>query len=152
MEKDKLIAYVDGSYDKIKDRYSFGCVFLENGKIVNHYAESGNDKDLKAMWNVGGEILGAMRSIQYAIISGYKSIDIYYDYQGIQAWADRTWRAKKPATQTYARFIDESKRKIDINFIKVKAHSNVLYNEIVDNLAKRELNLPYNASILKLNL
>jgi ribonuclease HI len=39
------------------------------------------------MYNVAGEILGSMAAVEKAIELGVKSVDIYFDYMGIRAWA-----------------------------------------------------------------
>ena len=64
-------------------------------------------------------------------------ICIYYDYEGIEKWATHQWKANKIGTQNYQKFMDESRQKIQISFIKVLAHSGDIYNEIADFLFKR---------------
>ena len=56
------------------------------------------------MHNVAGELEGAKRAIDYAIKENAASIDIYYDYQGIESWANGFWKTNKPATKAYAAY------------------------------------------------
>lgn len=134
-----LTAYVDGSYDHEIGRYSFGCVIIT--PLGEEIRESGSNNDPASIQlrNVAGEMLGAMYAIKWAINNGYKSIDLYYDYEGIEKWATHDWKARNPLTAKYAEFMDESAKKLSIRFFKVVAHTGVKYNEEVDRLAKKAL-------------
>lgn len=135
----RLIAYVDGSFDGKLGRYSFGCVLiLWDGRI---YRESGNgdNPQSKALHNVSGEMLGAMYAVRWAIVNGFTSIDIRYDYAGIEQWATHGWRAKTELTQKYAAYMDRCRARIDLIFTKVAAHTGDRYNEEADQLAKAAL-------------
>ena len=68
-------------------------------------------------------------------------ICIYYDYEGIEKWANHQWQANRPGTKAYQSFIDASRQKIDIRFIKVLAHSGDFYNEMADQLAKKAVGI-----------
>ena len=78
-------------------------------------------------------------SINWAIQYNKTKITIYYDYEGIEKWATGEWKANKSITKDYVRFIGEKRNSLDINFIKVPAHSGVRLNEEVDKLAKDAL-------------
>ena len=65
---------------------------------------------------------------------------MFYDYEGIEKWATGEWRAKKELNKkNMFLFIQEKRKIIDIEFIKVQAHSGVELNEEVDTLAKNAL-------------
>ena len=70
-----------------------------------------------------------------------KEITIFYDYQGIESWATGDWKTNNNLTRDYKKFIDEIKSQIDINFVKVKGHSNDKYNDMADELAKQALGI-----------
>ena len=72
---------------------------------------------------------------------GYSSITIYYDYEGIEKWANGIWKANKAGTQRYKEFVAKQREKIEISFSKVAAHTGVKYNEMADQLAKAALGL-----------
>lgn len=139
--KRKLVAYVDGSFSNDLFGYSFGCVFLENGEIIDEMNGAGFDPSLATMRNVAGEIQGAMEAVNYAIEKGYDKIDIYYDYEGIEKWALSLWKTNKPATKAYKDFMVESSTKIRVGFHKVVAHTGVAHNERADALAKKALGI-----------
>lgn len=136
---DKVIAYVDGSYDHSLKKYAFGCVFiLPDGTV---YTESGNgdNPDSLALRNVTGEMLGSMFAVRFAMVNGFKQVEIRYDYEGIEKWVTGAWRSKTDLTQKYAKAMQGWSRAVKIIFTKVAAHTNVYYNEMADQLAKGAL-------------
>ena len=86
----RLVVYVDGSFDVNLQKYSFGCVILlEDGRIIERY---GNGRErrgtvwLLVMWPE--RCSGAMYAVQWAIENGYyASVVLHYDYEGIEKWA-----------------------------------------------------------------
>lgn len=138
--KEHLIAYVDGSYEHSQKRYAYGCALVLPEEVVTLNG-SGAEEDYVSMRNVAGEILGSEQAINWAIEHGYKQITIYYDYEGIEKWANGIWKANKPGTQRYQAFVEEKRKVITISFQKVAAHTGVTYNEMADQLAKKALSL-----------
>ncbi|MGN0153049.1 MAG: viroplasmin family protein [Lachnospiraceae bacterium] len=138
--KTHLIAYVDGSYEHSRKQYAYGCVLVLKDQLVTLNG-SGNDEEYVTMRNVAGEILGSEQAVTWAVEHGYEAITIYYDYEGIEKWANGIWKANKTGTQRYKAFIAEKREKIDIFFCKVAAHTGVKYNEMADQLAKEALGL-----------
>ncbi|MGG3915799.1 viroplasmin family protein [Rossellomorea vietnamensis] len=134
-----VIAYIDGSYDNYKKLYSYaGIVFFKNNQRIE-FANAGSDSDLIELRNVAGEIKAAMHVIDLALKYQAKSIEIFYDYIGIEYWANKSWKAKTPFTKKYVEYIESVEPKIDIFFKKVKAHSGNKYNEEVDLLARKAI-------------
>jgi viroplasmin and RNaseH domain-containing protein len=138
-------AYVDGSYDNASGRFSCGVVIVEtdrNGKIETTELNAAfDDEDAAQQRNVAGEIMGAKLAIDHCIANGVKAVEIYHDYEGIGAWADRRWKANNPLTQGYRDYVAEARRRINIQFVKVKAHAGNKYNELADKLAKKALGI-----------
>ena len=134
--------YVDGSYDVRTGDYSYGMVvLLSDGTTYQTYRAFSHDNEASSMRNVTGEIEGAKAAIDYAILHGYKSLAIYYDYEGIERWCTGEWHCNKKATKQYKEFYDKAIKSLVIHFIKVKGHSGNRYNEIADKLAKAALGL-----------
>lgn len=132
----KLVAYVDGSFDEKIGKYAFGCIILTpRGETIKE-SGNGNEPDSLAIRNVAGEMLGAMYAVQWAINNGYHDLEIHYDYEGIEKWAQGEWRTKNVLTKKYADFMKEKSGILKISYQKVKAHSGNHYNEEVDKLAK----------------
>lgn len=134
-----VIAYVDGSFSSEQNKYSFGCILIdENGKALSDYGY-GDDIVAANLRNVAGEIQGTMYAIKKAIEKGYKSIEIRYDYEGIEKWVTSEWKAKNDIVKRYIKYVEKAKEQISIYFRKVIAHSGDAYNEEVDKLAKKGL-------------
>lgn len=128
-------SFVDGSFNPATEIYGCGG-FLVNGADMYIIQGSDGDPEMAAMRNVAGEILGSRLAIEKAISLGLKSITIYYDYLGIEMWANKKWKSNKKGTQEYRDFVENARKKIEINFRKVKGHSGIEGNEEADRLAK----------------
>lgn len=141
-------AYVDGSYSDKYKMYSYGVVIIHNNEVIK-FSGKDNDIDNISMRNVAGELLGSIESIKWALENKIRKISIYYDYEGIEKWALGLWKTNKKGTKSYKEFIDNVSKNIKIEFVKVKAHTGVLYNEEADRLAKAELNYIPNNGIIE---
>ena len=128
--------FADGSYNNKTGVYGFGgflCVGLNRYPLQG----SGSDDDLSSMWNVAGEICGAMAAVKKAEELGLKELTILYDYNGIEKWAKGEWRTKKEGTKKFAQEMQAAMQHMDIKFEKVKGHSGVEGNEVADAMAKQ---------------
>lgn len=135
----QLLAYVDGSYEDSIKKYAFGCVFImPNGEIYTEYGNGDNPQSLQHR-NVTGEMLGAMYAVRFAMANGFDSIEIRYDYEGIEKWVTGAWRSKTELTQKYAAAMREWSGSIAIKFTKVAAHTNERFNDLADQMAKTGL-------------
>lgn len=136
-------AYVDGSYDSSSGRFSCGVVIVEtdaDGRSETTELNAAfDDEEAAQQRNVAGEIMGSKLAIDHCMANGVKAVEIYHDYEGIGAWADRRWKANNPLTQGYRDYVAEARKTIDIRFVKVKAHAGNKYNELADRLAKKAL-------------
>lgn len=131
-----ITIYVDGSFDVATNVYGYGCVVIKKDGSIEQYYGAGNNPECVLLRNVAGEMLAAMSAVRYAIRSGCKSVNICYDYSGIEMWAIGAWKANNDLTMKYARAMQEWGEKISIMFQKVAAHTGIEYNEAVDQLAK----------------
>lgn len=131
----EAIAYVDGSYEDSLKVFSYGLVLFRDG-IEEHFAEKYDTSDLISMRNVAGEIIGAQKAMQYCIDNDMASLDLYYDYEGIEKWCTGEWKTNKEGTKNYKKFYDSIKADLEVAFFKVAAHTGDTYNELADKLAK----------------
>ncbi|MBL7576306.1 ribonuclease HI [Peptoniphilus asaccharolyticus DSM 20463] len=132
----EIIAYVDGSYDKNEKSYSYGMVLTDGVNVIETDSKRFFGAEDASMRNVAGEIMGSKVAIERALELGYKKIYLHYDYMGIECWAVGSWKANKVSTQNYRDFYAKVKDKIEVEFIKVQAHTGVEFNELADKLAK----------------
>lgn len=133
-------AYVDGSYNVKTQEYSFGAILYYEGQMYKFKRKFGPDEYSRSR-NVSGEIRGAAFIINYAIKQGIKELDLYYDYRGIEEFYTGAYKASKELPLIYQEFAQNAKKKIKVNFHKVKSHTNNKYNDLVDLLAKEALGL-----------
>lgn len=134
VDKDTVIAYVDGSFNLPEKIYGAGVVLIKDGNeecFKKSYSDS-----FYTHRNVAGEVKASELAINLAIEKGYKKIIIYHDYQGIKSWADGDWKTNNELTKSYKAFVDRKREEIQIGFVKVKGHSNDKYNDLADRLAK----------------
>lgn len=131
----EAVAYVDGCFNEDTNEYSCGVVIFYDGG-EEHFSQKFNNPDLATMRNVAGEIEGAKRAIKFCIDNKIQSIDIFYDYEGIEKWCTGAWKANKPGTIEYRKYYNSVKDTLKITFVKVKGHSGNTYNDLADSLAK----------------
>ncbi len=130
-----IYAFVDGSYQAQKKVYGYGGFLMHHGQ-KEILQGAGTDEEMASMRNVAGEVLGSMAAIQKAVELGLPEITIFYDYMGIQMWAEGGWKRNKAGTVAYYEYVQSVRGKIRIHFVKVKGHSGVEGNEEADRLAK----------------
>lgn len=134
LKDNEAIAYVDGSFDIDSKTYSYGVVYItKEGKKT--YSDREDNEEMASMRNVSGEIRGAMVAMEVALKEKKNRLYLHFDYTGIEQWAIGKWKTNKEGTKSYKEFYDSIKDKLDVKFIKVKAHSGVKYNEEADKLA-----------------
>ncbi len=137
----EALAYVDGSFNISTGVYGYGGGLLCRDGSIRPLQGHGRDETLRTMRNVAGEIHGSMAAIQAAADAGIASITIFYDYMGIEMWANGQWKTNKEGTRAYKAFIEAIRSRIEIRFQKVVAHTGVRFNELVDQLAKASVGI-----------
>ena len=126
-----LDVYTDGSFNGKQASWAF--IVIENDKVI--FQNRGVlDGDINSMYQIGGEIKAAENTVLWAKEFGYKIV-INYDYTGVENWGRGLWKTKNPHTEAYKEFMLKHKEYIN-SFVKIKSHSNNLFNDMVDQLAK----------------
>lgn len=133
-----IVLYTDGSYNKNNCNYGSGFVATDiyGEKIIfEHFC---GDEDTPNMRNVTGEIIAVLNALSWATINGYKNILVCYDYEGVEYWCTKKWKANKSLTQLLKNTFDfyVNTMGIKIDFDHIKAHTGNKFNEIADELAK----------------
>ena len=106
-----VFAFVDGSYNIATKVYGYGGFLIHNGE-KEVLQGSGKDAEMASMRNVSGEILGAMAAVERAIELKLPEVTIYYDYMGIEMWAEGAWKRNKQGTIAYYDYMQSVKNQI----------------------------------------
>ena len=142
-EKDILKIYVDGSYNSLTDEFAYGYVAVSGDVILNvdngkHYSDKENNTR-----QVAGELLATLKGLEFARSINAKNIQIYHDYMGIRNHATGEWKREKQSSIDYYNKVQNMMSEgFVIDFVKVDAHTNVLLNELADELCKYVLDIP----------
>lgn len=142
LEQHQVVVFVDGSYTATSAKFSYGIVLLVLDQGLVHiwtkYQGLVYSKFAQAH-NVAGEVCGVIGALKYVQQYYVQSpIHIYHDYQGIGAWADKSWRANHPVAVWYQKQLAKFDY-LSVSFHKVKAHSNCVLNDLADQCAKSGL-------------
>ena len=136
-----LTAFIDGSFDSESGMYGFGCVLIAPDGKVTEKNGAGIKEEARSARNVAGELLATMTAAAYAVKNGYRKLRVYHDYNGIAKWYNGQWKAASFAAREYIEFMKKTKPYVEIEFVKVDAHTGVFFNERADKLAKEALGL-----------
>lgn len=131
-----MVAYVDGSFRQGYAVYGYGVVIVCAGEVVETMSGFGARPEYVSMRNVAGEVLGAVKAMEYALAKGAHKLVLYFDYQGIESWATGTWKRNNDLTRGYFEFVRDLRGRLELSFRKVKGHSGDRFNELADELAK----------------
>ena len=137
----RVEAYVDGSYEHSIREYGSGVVILKNNNVEKTYSTKGKKESLVSMRTVAGEIEAAKIAMNYCLDNNIENLILYFDYEGIEKWCTGVWKTNKEGTIEYKKFYDSIKSKLNVEFVKVKAHSGDKYNEEADKLAKAAIGI-----------
>lgn len=127
------IAYTDGCYNKVTRKFGYGIVLITGGE---EFVFFGSEFDRNGGWQIEGELQAALLATKNAIERGCTSLEIRYDYEGVEKWVKGFWRTKKTYTREYAKTMRKYSKKIDIKFVHITAHKGEAGNEKADDLAK----------------
>ena len=131
-----IVAYTDGSFDKDLQRYSYGVVIIDDKMQEFSLCGYGDNKKYLSSNNIIGEIFGVINAMDWAVSNGYCMLKVYHDYEGLSKWISGEWKASSDAAKMYVSIYNEKfDGVLDVEFVKVKGHSNNSYNDKADALA-----------------
>lgn len=132
--KKEITIYTDGSF---KDgAYGWAYAIYDGNKLIHKSNGGGDEPELVKTRNIAGELKAVMAAMLWCKknLGGSDRVTVAYDYKGVENWVLGTWKAKNDITLGYVKFMGAFKG--NITFQKVKAHTGVEGNELVDKLAK----------------
>lgn len=139
----KAKVYVDGSFSIIQKKGVYGgglVLFVDGIKDPLYHKCAGDDTNIARLRNVAGELMATVQAVGIVkTMPAITDLTIYYDYEGIEKWVTGQWQAKKVFTQAYRNTMHEVMKDLNIHFVKVEAHTGVIYNEKADKLAKEAI-------------
>ncbi|MCY6370953.1 ribonuclease H family protein [Clostridium ganghwense] len=149
---DKIQAYIDGSYNIATEKYSYGLVVVKNDVILHIENGASEDNASKAIRQIAGELKGSIKALEYARDNGINDLIIIHDYVGVCYHATGFWERKEESSKKYYEDFNCLTKSNDVNvtFVKVDSHTGDLYNEIVDEFAKKAINVPLKGETKKL--
>ncbi|RLF35330.1 MAG: hypothetical protein DRM99_04875 [Thermoplasmata archaeon] len=127
-------AYVDGSFKQNKCFWAYLLKDAEDDSVVDK--QVGEIKNPISA-NIDGEVYSVIFAVQKVVeLKKYKTIEIYYDYLGLENWITGKWKINSLISCTYKSIIDKLVKNngLELKFIKVKAHDGVMGNIIVDKM------------------
>ncbi|MCX6090593.1 MAG: hypothetical protein NTX88_09560, partial [Candidatus Atribacteria bacterium] len=128
----EISIYVDGSH--LHGRVGFGVVILK-GQKVEREMSGPVPPQFRHSRQVGGELFAVQEALQWCRDNRVPEVSIYYDYLGIEKWAQEQWKTNIPLTQHYAESVKNSG--VMIHWHKVKSHTGNRWNEQADALARK---------------
>lgn len=131
--EDTCAIYSDGSYNSSNGEcgYAAYIIMSSSRKIVcGRFIMENNGR------NVEGEVKAIVKALHNINTNKIKNVIIYYDYEGIEKWATRVWKANTIYTKAYANFMSNIMSFLNIKFVHIKSHTGNIGNEVVDKLAK----------------
>jgi ribonuclease HI len=126
---------VDGSYRK--GITSFGAVIRKDGKKIAELSGIVESSLVKGSHQIAGEIKAVTESINWCIENGIGEVTVYYDYKGLEKWANGKWKTKKSISREYIYFMKNNPLKI--NWVKIESHTGKKWNEYADRLAAKAI-------------
>ena len=114
----ELIAYSDGSFNPATNMVGAASIVMSGTQVIDdvYIVDRIKNDTVMDTRNVGGELIGAINAIRYALVNGFTSIEIFYDYAGVGQWADHTWKAKNHTTREYVAKVDELRKLMNKRF------------------------------------
>lgn len=137
----ELIAYVDGSNLGDGSAFSWGIVMFSKKLGKQTMSGMSTDPKLTPYRNVAGELTASVEATKLAIRNKMDAVTIYHDYSGIRHWAFDEWETKNELSKSYLKFFTKARKVIDCKFVKVDGHTDDVFNEEADLLAKGELGI-----------
>lgn len=134
----KYEAYTDGGWDfKNNNAGSYAAIIIrEDGSEVSLYST-------QVVFNTTNnqmELLAVLKVLHFVWVEAKNAhVTIYTDSQNVIGWCSLGWKRNTPALLPFLNEIDEMMKKVSVTFVKVKGHSDNVYNNKVDKLCTKAI-------------
>jgi ribonuclease HI len=130
----KYEAYTDGGWD-----YKNNCAGSYAAIIIREDKSEVSLCSTKALFNTTNnqmELLAVLKVLHFISVEEKEkaSVTIYTDSQNVIGWCSLGWKRNTPGLIPFLEEIDKMMTKVDVKFVKVKGHSDNIYNNKVDRL------------------
>ena len=149
LDNDRVVAFTDGGYRGKEKIYGYGIYILspKNEKPIE-ICDIIRTKRFEGSNNIGPEVMAVINALDWALSNEYEKITIFYDYEGIGKWAKNEWTANSEIAKWFVKKLEDTYVDLlDIEYIWVKGHSNIEYNEKADQLATQAMDKHINPQI-----
>ncbi len=129
--------WVDGSCLEQGDaplKFGWAYVILDGERELRRGTGHAVPAGARQHRNVAAEIQAVLHALTWCRNHGITAATIYFDYQGLAAWARGDWKTNTPFTRSYAARMRAMG--MQLTWHKVRAHSGDPRNDLVDHLAK----------------
>lgn len=129
----KYEAYTDGSWDyKNNSAGSYAAIIIrDDGSEVNLCST-------RVVYNTTinqMELLAVLKVLHFVYVEESNAhVTIYTDSQNVIGWCSLGWKRNTVKLIPFLREIDKMMEKVSVTFVKVKGHSDNVYNNRVDQL------------------
>lgn len=132
--------YVDGSCDGEQTRHGYGVILHTPSKT---YILQGRTNIIETTYisSLIAELQAQKAVIKKARELSITSLTIYYDCSNAINLILKGHTTTNPKVNAYIGYIKSSLPFININYVKIKAHSGIEGNEIADTLARKAIGL-----------
>lgn len=134
------VFYTDGSNNPEARIPGYGFVIAQKGMLKSDtvtFSGETNEEGLRPLRNIAGEIMAAMKAVQFALKNGLTDIELRYDYAGVGEWVSGKFTTENnPYYEKYADWMRRMGQKINITYTQIPGHSGDYYNEMADVAAR----------------
>lgn len=147
---DCLHVYVDGSYSTATEEYSYGMVAIKNNIVLHIESGAGKNGSERNIRQIAGELEGAVKGVEYALMNHEKRVVLFHDYAGICYHATGFWERREESSKNYYMKMNEMMNSgVEVIFVKVDSHTGDLFNELVDEKCKEKLGIDSDKTVAK---
>ncbi len=127
--------WVDGAclQESTGMRFGWAYVIRRGDQELCRHASDHIEPHMAMHRNVAAELQAVRHGLDQCLTQKYSAVTVYFDYNGIEAWATNRWHANTRTTLDYVNYIRTYP--LPIAWVKVAAHSGIPMNELVDSLA-----------------